>query len=231
MLKIGVPAIKLASGELYNPELVSAIIEANIPIFVSTGMSSWSDIDTAIASFKNTDTKIILMQCTSKYPTQLKDVGLNIIDEMEQKYDCPIGLSDHSGSIYPGLAAISQNIAALEVHVTFHKNMFGPDVSSSLELSELETLVKHRDAMHIMNRNPVDKTQMAKDLTNMRLLFSRSIAPKSRIKKGETISSDSLTLKKPGTGISGSYLSELIGKRAKQDIEVDQLIEWDFLED
>ena len=103
-----------------------------------------------------------LLQCTSMYPTPLSKVGLNVIDEFRDRYGCRVGLSDHTGNIHAGLAAICRNVDLLEIHVTFHKSIYGPDVSSSLDLDDLEFLVSHRDVITDLNQYSIDKNQMLK---------------------------------------------------------------------
>ena len=126
---IGMPAWKIGSGEFASADLWRAMAATGAPILFSTGMSKRTEIADAVAMFRSLGVPFALMQCTSAYPTPLGRVGLNVIDELRREFDCPVGLSDHSGSVFPGLAALARGANLLEVHVTFHRRMFGPDVA------------------------------------------------------------------------------------------------------
>ena len=168
------------------------------------------------------------MQCTTQYPAQLENVGINVIDDFKKKFKCNVGLSDHSGLVYPAIYAISKDIKALEIHVTFDKNMFGPDIKSSLTMSDLKKVVDYRNAKYLMDNNPVDKNMFAKKNIYNKKLFSKSLSIKNKMIKGQILKKDNLVLKKPGTGLDYSYSKKLIGKKAKKNLNNNKLI---FLKD
>ena len=122
--KLGVPAWKVGSGELRSCDLMAAMMVTRKPILYSTGLATWSDIGAVVENFRMEGNPFALFQCTSKYPVSLEQVGLNIVDEMRARFDCPVGLSDHSGTVEPSLAAVARGVDMLEVHVTFDKRMF-----------------------------------------------------------------------------------------------------------
>ena len=109
-------------------------------------------------SFRSMNLPYALMQCTSAYPTPLEAVGLNVLDELRREFDCPVGLSDHSGSMFPGLAALARGANLLEVHVTFDRRMFGPDTAASLTFDELKIVCQMRDALR--EWTPIPLTRM-----------------------------------------------------------------------
>ena len=118
--RLNVPAWKVGSGEaINNPSLMKSIRRTGRPILLSTGMSNWNDIDNTIEEIQKEEIPYALFQCTSEYPTVLERVGINVLSEIRERYDCPVGLSDHSGSIYPSLMALAQGCNLLELHVTF----------------------------------------------------------------------------------------------------------------
>ena len=136
--------------------------ETGAPILFSTGMATKAEIADAVASFRSMNLPYALMQCTSAYPTPLEAVGLNVMDELRREFDCPVGLSDHSGSVFPGLAALARGANLLEVHVTFDRRMFGPDTCRLRSPStNCKMLCQMRDALSAMDANPVDKDAMA----------------------------------------------------------------------
>ena len=151
---IGMPAWKIGSGEFASADLWRAMAETGAPILFSTGMSKRSEINEAVAMFRSRGLPFALMQCTSAYPTPLDAVGLNVIDKLRQEFDCPVGLSDHSGSLFPGMAALARGVNLLEVHVAFHRRMFGPDVAASVTFDELKLLCQMRDALSTMDFIP-----------------------------------------------------------------------------
>jgi len=140
--RVGVAGWKIASGEVSNISMLERMAETGLPFLLSTGMSPISEIDEAVAKIRKRDVPLTVLQCTSMYPTPPEEVGLNMILFFRERYKCAVGLSDHSGSIYPGLAAATLGIEVLEVHVTLSREMFGPDVSASVTTEELRQLVE-----------------------------------------------------------------------------------------
>jgi N-acetylneuraminate synthase len=116
---VGVAAWKVGSGDYASRDLWNAMAATGAPILFSTGMATRGEIDSAVALFRARAVPFALLQCTSAYPVALEEVGLNVLEEFRSQYRCPVGLSDHSGGPYPGLAAISRKADILEIHVTF----------------------------------------------------------------------------------------------------------------
>lgn len=228
--RLGSDAIKIASGEFFNESLLSLAEESNLPILLSTGMSTLSECDSLVDRFSRKRKKILIMQCTSQYPTSLNQVGVNVLDEFRHRYNIPIGLSDHSGKIFPGLYGIAAGIELLEVHATFNEKMFGPDTSSSLTIKELNELVEARDAIFQMKSNPVDKDKVAHELDMMRSLFTRSVGLKRSMCKGDILIREDLVGKKPGDGIPWEKVEKVVGARLKVAVESNRLLSWTDLE-
>jgi len=229
--KIEMPAWKVGSGEVNNSRALELMIDTHRPILLSSGMSDWGEITESVEKIKKTKTPVALFQCTSKYPTEYSDVGLNVIDEMRKRYSIPIGLSDHSGSKSPAMAAIAKGVDLLELHVVFDRDMFGPDSKSSVTCSELAEIVNFRDDCHLMDTHPVNKDEMANDLLEMKRLFNKSVVLVETVKKGSFLRSDALTLKKPGTGLPADALARCVGKRVNKDLEQGHILKWKDLDD
>lgn len=222
--KIGMRVWKIASGEVFDPWLMEYAIASQKPIIFSSGMSSMSQIDAYASTLKANDVAFALMQCTSKYPSQPEDIGLNVIDTLRKAYDAPVGLSDHSGEIFPSLAAVSIGATLIEVHVCMNKDDFGPDVKASLTPLEFQTMVRGvRYISHALN-SPVDKNAMADSLMEMNRIFSKSVRARRPIKEGEILSKENLALKKPGNGIPASDVVHVLGTRATRDYQMDEAI-------
>ncbi len=226
---LGVPAWKIGSGETNNPLLLNAMLDTGKPILLSTGMSPWSEIEDSVQRIQQKGNPIALFQCTSKYPTALTEVGLNVLEEFRQRFLVPIGLSDHTGTPYPATAAIALGAHLVEVHVTFHRTLFGPDVPVSLTFEQFRQLADTRDAFHTMQKHPVDKNRMAQDLTEMRSLFNKSVALKQDLPQGTSLTESMLTTKKPGIGIPATQLRDCIGKVLNHDVSADRVLQWEDL--
>lgn len=224
---IGMPAWKVGSGEVNNPSILSAMIETKKPLILSSGMSSWEEIEKAATTLVDRNVPLALLQCTSKYPTPLEDVGLNVILEMKQRFEFPIGLSDHSGTVYPSTAALALGIDLIEVHVVFSKQMFGPDSKASITINELAALCKTRDSFYKMETNPVNKDEMSLELSSLRNLFTKSVALRESLPEGTVLNLNMLTVKKPGTGIPAEKIRDCIGKVLINNKSNDSILFWD----
>ncbi len=227
---LDIPAWKVASGEVGSPTLLAAMCADGKPVLLSTGMSTIAEIDSAVDVIRDTNAPLAVLQCASRYPTPLEAVGLNMIGDYRDRYGCPAGLSDHSGSIYPALAALSQGADIVEVHITLSRRMFGPDVPVSLTVEELRTVADARDAFHTMATHPVDKDGAAEELSEMRSMFGRSLAPQKDLPAGTVIDAGMLTAKKPATGIPAAALDTVIGRQLVQAVSADRLLTWEDLD-
>ena len=229
--RLGMPAWKIGSGEYRSAELMAAMAKTGKPILLSTGMSTWAEIADGVAGIRKLGVAPALFQCTSRYPTPFNQVGLNVIDRLKAEHDCPVGLSDHSGSPLPALAALARGADMVETHVVFDRRMFGPDSPASLTFEELAQVTAARDAFAEMIANPVDKDTVAEELATMRGLFTKSVAPTRALAAGTVLTADMLTAKKPGTGIPSSELDGLVGRRLKADVAADRLLRREDLDD
>ena len=219
--KIQPDYIKVGSGEVFDNNLLDSLLRTNQKLMISFGMSSKKEIEETIKLFSSHKEKLVFFQCTSKYPTKLTDIGINIITQLVEKYDTEsvsIGLSDHSGSIFPSLAAYTNGAKYFEVHVTPSKWLFGPDITSSILFEDLKHLRRGLDEFYAMFSSPIDKDLVVEDLTEMRNLFTKSIYYKNDLKKNSFISIDDLVFLKPNIGLPISEASKLVGKRLNKDI-------------
>ena len=228
---LGLQAWKIGSGELWSKDLLEAVSETGLPVILSTDLATWDDIRETVYWCKAQGLLYGLMQCTTAYPTPFSELGLNVIDELREEFDCPVGLSDHSGSMFSGLAAIARGADILEVHVTFHRGMFGPDVASSVTVEELKTLCEMRDAVTVLDAHPVDKTVLRPEMELLRAKFGKSLALVKAFPAGTILARDMLTTKKPATGIPLAEIESVLGQRLVRDVMPDRLLRRDDLED
>lgn len=227
--RIDVDFFKIASGEITNLPLVEAIANTGRPVAVSSGMSPIEEID-RVVELLPTHVPVAILQCTSKYPCPPELIGLNVIGELRDRHSLPVGLSDHSGTIYPGLAAAMLSISMLEVHLTLSRRMFGPDVPASVTTEELATLVEGIRFIERMTANPVDKDALVEDLTDLRSLFMKSPVTVRALTAGHILQREDITLRKAGTGLPSSALSDLPGRILIKDVAVNHPIDESDLE-
>ena len=201
---------KVASGEVGNTPLLKAIAKTGKPVVLSSGMSDRVELAQAVSSLGSVPW-IHTLQCTSKYPCPPEEIGLNLLNSLH-------GLSDHSGSIYTGLAAAALGAEMLEVHVCFSKQEFGPDVSSSITIDELRQLVEGVRWIERIITNPVDKDEMAQEMQPMRDLFTKSITFAEQLKAGTILEERHFAYRKPGTGIPAADYGKYLGRVLAQDV-------------
>jgi N-acetylneuraminate synthase len=224
LCRTGVAGWKVASGELTNHALIEGMAGTGLPVLLSTGMSGWAEIDEAVSILKKASTPLAVMQCTSAYPCPPERIGLNLLSEIRQRYACFVGLSDHSGMIFPSIAAATLGAEVVEVHVTFSRKAFGPDVVASITCEELAELVRGVHCVSRMRNAPVDKDAEAKTASGLRALFTKSVVARTDLQAGRVLRPDDLSTKKPGTGIPASQLPLVINRKLVCDLPADALI-------
>ena len=222
--RVGQPIWKIASGEVSNTRLLDRILDTGAPVLLSSGMSPIAETDAAVTRVRARQVPVGVLQCTTAYPCPPEKVGLNLIPYYRERYGCWVGLSDHSATIYPGLAGVALGMDVLEVHVALSRQMFGPDVVASVTTQELATLVDGVRYIERMRANPVDKDASAAETAPLRRLFTRSLVAASPLPAGTVLRGEHLAIKKPGTGLSPDRLSEVIGRRLSRSVETDQVL-------
>jgi N-acetylneuraminate synthase len=146
------------------------------------------------------------------------------------RYKCFVGLSDHSGTVYPGIAAAAVGCDVLEVHVTMSRGMFGPDVPASVTMEELRQLVDGVRFVERMRAHPVDKDAAAAETAPLRAIFTKSIVARRALAAGTVLDRAHLAAKKPGTGIPAERLPEVVGRRLRRDVAADEMLRDEDLE-
>jgi N,N'-diacetyllegionaminate synthase len=224
---IGVARYKIGSGEVTNLALIGAAAATGKPVLVSSGMSTWEELDAAVeAAGENAS----VLQCTSAYPTPPERVGLNLLAELRERYRKPVGFSDHSLGPYAAFAAVALGATIVEKHFTLSKEMYGPDASLALEPHELDELVDGIREISDILEAPVDKDAEAQALAEMKQIFEKSVVSSREIPAGAVISREMVAAKKPGTGIPARRLDEVVGLRARHTIAADTVLTEDDLE-
>ncbi len=227
--RVGVPGWKVGAGEVSNLPLLEKMARTGKPVILSSGMSDWAELDAAVHCVREHSAGVAVLQCTTAYPCPPEKLGLNVLAELRARYACPIGLSDHSGVIYAGLAAATLGAKLLEVHVAFSRECFGPDVIASLTTPELKQLVEGVRFIETALAAPVDKQAMADSLRELKQVFGKSIVAARDLSAGHCVTLADLAFKKPGTGIPAARYQELLARTLARAVVADaQLTEEDF---
>jgi N-acetylneuraminate synthase len=222
--EIGVHTYKVGSGEVSNFLLLEKITKTGKPIIISSGMSSFEELDKSVEFLKQRKVDFSILQCTTAYPTKPEQYGLNVIKELKERYNVPVGFSDHSSKIATGIAAVALGAEILEFHVVFHRDMFGPDAKASLTLEETKLLVEAVNEIYMANSNPIDKNTN-ESFGELKAIFEKSLAINKDLTQGHLITFDDLESKKPkGYGISATDFEKVIGRTLKTPKS-----QWDFL--
>jgi N,N'-diacetyllegionaminate synthase len=220
----GIDIIKIPSGEVTNVSLLKYVADLSVPVFLSSGMSDWKELDAAVQIFENCD--LTIFQCSSIYPCPPSQIGLNLISEIRQRYRRPVGLSDHSEGTAAALASIALGATAIEKHLTFSKLMYGSDAMYASEPHTFKLMSNQINDIWQMLDNPVDKNNLDR-YSQMKLVFEKSIATSRLVKSGEEFSIENLALLKPGHGIKPGEINKLLGKIALRNIGANEIITWD----
>ncbi len=228
--RVGQPLWKIASGETSNRLLLDRVLDTGAPVLLSTGMSPVAEIDDAVARVRARQVPVGVFQCTTAYPCPPERVGLNLIPFYRERYGCWVGLSDHSATIYPGLAAVAMGLDLLEVHVALSREQFGPDVVASVTTSELRQLVEGIRFIERMRAHPLDKDASAEVTAPLRRLFTRSLVARTALPAGTVLAAEHLAVKKPGTGLSPDRVGEVVGRRLRRAVVVDQVLSSEDIE-
>lgn len=215
--KMDVPCYKIASFEIRDTPLIEYIASKDKPLMISTGMATIKDIKEAIRACKRKgNRKIILLKCTSSYPSALEEMNLKTIPDMKKRFKTIIGLSDHTKGISVPIAAVSLGAKVIEKHLILDKGLGGPDSEFSLEPKEFKEMITSvRETEEALGKATYKLPDSAKKNTK----FTRSLFIVKDIKKGETLTELNVRSIRPGYGLHPKYLRRVIGKKAIRDME------------
>ena len=225
MRKLKLNTYKIPSGEITNIPYLELLASFKKNVILSTGMASIKEIQASIKVLTKNGLKkkqIILMQCTSNYPTKMDQVNLNVLQYYKKKFKLKLGFSDHTAEIETPLFAIFNGARIIEKHITLNKNMKGPDHKASLDVKEFAKMIKNIDNFKLSLRK-TKKNPNNEEIKNS-ILVRKSIVAKKNIKKGEVYSQNNITCKRPGTGILPSKFNGLLNKKSNRNYQKDDLI-------
>lgn len=220
---IDMPFWKIPSGEVTNLPYLLALAKTGKPVVMSTGMCTLQEMREAIDVLQANGTKEIkLLHCNTEYPTPFEDVNLKAMQTMRDEFQMEVGYSDHTKGIEVPIAAVALGATIIEKHFTLDRNMEGPDHKASLEPNELAEMVCCiRNIEKALGSG--DKTPSPSEKKNI-AVARKSIVAKTKIKAGDTLTENNVTVKRPGTGISPMKWFEILGTKAVKDFDEDELI-------
>jgi len=226
--EMNVPAHKVASFEIVDIPLIEAMAKTGKPIIMSTGMATFEEIKEAVDAAKNAGAKdIALLKCTSAYPAPPEDMNLNTIRDLREKFQVPVGLSDHTLGSHIPVAAVALGACIIEKHLTQSREVQGPDSAFSLEPQEFKNLVDDvRDCEKSLGQvqyGASGEEVKSKD-------FRRSLFIVSDVKAGDELTPKNVRAIRPGMGLAPKHYKEILGKKFKTNINQGTPLEWSFIE-
>ena len=226
--KLGNKLWKLGSGEMLNNQLMNIMkkeLNNNDTLIISSGLASLDFVLNFAEKFINKVKDIFVLDCVSMYPSNIGDYEIKRWQKIRDYNELiKFGLSDHSGNIWPSIFSWNYGSIMNEIHITFDKNMFGPDQKSSLDPKQLKLLIEARDNFQKLN-SPSGFSRNNQYTENMRNLFGRSIGFKTSLKAGHKIKEEDIQLRKPANGINPDEISNIIGKIIVRDYNFLELLQ------
>jgi N-acetylneuraminate synthase len=229
LIDIGIKKIKIASGEVTNIPLLKIAALESQEVILSSGMSSWSELDHAMNVLDSGKASITVMQCSSEYPCRPENVGLNIVSEISDRYKCKAGFSDHTIGYAASIGAVYFGAETIEKHLTFSRAMYGSDAKHSMEPEEFRQLVVSLNQARKIYTHPITKNN-ADIYRDMKDIFEKSLVAAEPLAAGTQILSNHIAYKKPGTGLKPIEANRIIGRVLKNDVPLDHLFhDGDFI--
>jgi len=224
--KVGVDGYKTGSGELTNIPMLRHIAKKGKPMLVSTGMSTLEEVEESIQALREEKASFALMHCISEYPAHYEDLNLGTIKDLENKFDCLVGFSDHTNEIYSAIAAVALGAKIIEKHFTI-RDLHGPDDMVSLDPIQFGEMVR---AIRKIEKSLGSLKQVHNQEKEVRGWAHHSVVVKQNIPAGVKITVEMLTVKRPGWGVPAKFLNDFIGKKPKRNLKSNELIKWEDVE-
>lgn len=224
LVDMGIPFIKIGSGDIGNISYLRYIGQKKIPVILSTGMSTLSDVETSLQALRDGGaTEITLLHCTTNYPCPYDAVNLRAMDTLKSAFGLPVGYSDHTEGIEVSIAAVARGAGVIEKHFTLDKNMEGPDHKASTEPTEFKAMVE--SIRHIESALGSGIKQPTKAEQEISKVVLKRIVAKREIKAGQVICEEDLCVKRNDAGVPANAWDIIVGTVARKDYIVDEGIE------
>jgi N-acetylneuraminate synthase/N,N'-diacetyllegionaminate synthase len=224
---LNLPAIKIASPDVVNWPLLESASRTGLPLIVSTGAANLNEISSSVAWLRGWGARFALLHCVSSYPTPAAEANLGWISELADRFEVPVGYSDHTTGLVTGALAVASGAAILEKHLTYDCNAVGPDHAASLDPSGFVEYVKLARLAEQMRGAPGKRVlEVERDV---RLVSRQSIVAARDLPAGHRIAADDLKLQRPGTGIPASAWPSIIGQRTNCAVKSGEMLKWQLL--
>lgn len=223
--ELGVHAFKLASMHVFEPWFARYTASKGKPIIISTGMATLKDVDETVRAIRETGNEdLVLLQCTTNYPSRLDDANLLAMKTMARSFDVLTGYSDHTEGNTACILSVGLGAKVIEKHFTLDKSLPGPDQSTSADPKEFSRLAHNiRKSEKALGSSLKEPCEIEKENA---LGMRRSIVARYDIKQGSIITESMITFKRPYSGLAPRYIDDLVGQQAQNDIPADTLIQW-----
>lgn len=221
--QVGLGAYKIPSGEVTNIPMLERVALTRKPVYLSSGMSDWAELDRAVEVLR-AGGPVTIMQCSSAYPCPPERVGLNVIGEMQRRYGLPVGFSDHTLGSAAAAAATALGAVVVEKHFTFSRLMYGSDAKHSMEPQDFTRFCAELKDIGRMLASPVDKND-TREYASMKRIFEKGIVTAAALKQGTVLTRAHLAFKKPALGIRADDYPRVIGKRVRRDLPSDHMLQ------
>jgi len=221
---LGVPLLKVGSGETTNIPFLRSLARHGIPLLVSTGMATLEEVDGTVEALRATGAPFGITHCTSEYPPVYEDINLGMIPLYKERYRIVVGHSDHSPTIYTALGAVAWGASVIEKHFTLDRSQPGADHAVSLEPDELAELVAGVRAVKAAGGARKEVFERERPI---RAWAHHSVVTLRPIAAGERFADENVWVKRPGTGIPAAELDGIVGRRAARDLPADALLAWE----
>ena len=225
LTELGVPAIKIASPDLTFLPFLEKVSETGLPVILSTGMGNEEEIFQALKILRP-NCSLILLHCVSNYPSDYEEMNLRCMETMRSKFKVPVGLSDHTMDNLSAVVAASLGAVLIEKHFTIDRKLPGVDQSISVEPQELKQLKS--DLVHVTKIMGENKKQTQPSEVPVKRSARRSLVARLDISAGTVLTSEMISFKRPGTGISPAEINTVLGKPCKRDIRAEEVLTWDI---
>jgi len=225
--KMNVPAYKIASFEITDIPLIEYVASKKRPVIISTGIAKLEEIKEAIDACKRMgNDQYALLKCTSSYPAPIEEANLLTIPDMSKRFNCIVGLSDHTLGDITAITAVALGAKIIEKHFILDRSIGGPDAEFSMEPKAFKTMV---DSIREAEKTLGKKTYVLSDKNCASRNFSRSLFVVKDIKKGEKITEENVRSIRPGYGIPPKYLTKIIGKRTITNLRRGTPLKWEHI--
>lgn len=226
---MGMELLKVSSSELVNLPLLRKAGELGLPTIISTGMSTFDEVDLAVETLAAYNLDLAILHCNSSYPCKEEEICLPVMGELAKRYGYPVGYSGHEQGLGPSVASVAMGACIVERHFTLDRTMRGTDHKVSLEPDDFARMVRMIREVEKASSCAVKTVYPTEAKAAQKL--RKSVVARRGLAAGHVLTADDLICKSPGTGISPARFDDLLGRTLASDVAEDQQLAWDMLAD